>query len=243
MAGDRRRNPTAGLGLAALSQFVIQREPTAPVHAPGHAPADAAARGAVARGSEPVGDSDPGATDNRSADEQALYRAMAGVVRLPHHGRAWVERPAPRPIATQRQLDEQEALWATMSDAFDPAHWLEADENLSFRRPGIGEDVLTKLRRGHWAVSAALDLHGLRSDAARDSVARFIDSSTRNGRRCVRIIHGKGLGSIDRQPVLKNKVWRWLVQRAEVLAFCEASPFAGGSGALMVLLRPPPTRR
>ena len=86
-------------------------------------------------------------------------------------------------------------------------------------------------------MQAQLDLHGLRTDEAREQVVYFIGQARRNGLRCVRVIHGKGLGSEGRQPVLKDKVLRWLPQQKEVIAFCQAPPSMGGSGALLVLLR------
>ncbi|MEG0445850.1 MAG: Smr/MutS family protein, partial [Comamonas sp.] len=81
-------------------------------------------------------------------------------------------------------------------------------------------------------------LHGLRSDEAREALGQFIRLSHRTGIRCVRIVHGKGLGSPGRMPVLKSKVQRWLVQKKEVLAFVQARPAEGGAGALVVLLQP-----
>ena len=58
------------------------------------------------------------------------------------------------------------------------------------------------------------------------------------GIRCVRVVHGKGLGSPGKTPVLKGRVLRWLVQKKEVLAFVQARPAEGGAGALVVLLQP-----
>jgi len=87
-----------------------------------------------------------------------------------------------------------------------------------------------------------IDLHGLRSDAARERVADFVRDSARAGLRCIRVVHGKGLGSPGREPVLKAKVKSWLVQRSEVLAFAHARPADGGHGALIVLLKPTPGR-
>ena len=95
-----------------------------------------------------------------------------------------------------------------------------------------------KLRRGKWSIQRQLDLHGLRSDDARDALAAFLRESCKQGVRCVRVVHGKGLGSPGKAPVLKNKVHGWLAQRSEVLAFVQARPLDGGAGALVVLLRP-----
>ena len=60
----------------------------------------------------------------------------------------------------------------------------------------------------------------------------------RDSIRCVRVVHGKGLGSPGKAPVLKEKVHRWLVQKSEVVAFVQAQPAQGGAGALVVLLQP-----
>ncbi len=108
---------------------------------------------------------------------------------------------------------------------------------MSFRRPGIGNDVTRKLRRGDWTIQGQVDLHGLRSDEARDALGQFIRDAMRMGWRCVRVVHGKGLGSPGKAPVLKSKTQKWLVQKNEVLAFVQAKPAEGGAGALVVLLK------
>ncbi len=176
----------------------------------------------------------------RQQEADVFARAVGPVTPLKPTGRREPEVVRPLPTARQRALDEQQALAQSLSDEIDIERLLESDEKLSFRRPGVGIDALGKLRRGQWVVQAQLDLHGLRTDEAREEVVHFVMQANRNGLRCVRIIHGKGLGSVNRQPVLKDKVLRWLTQRLEVIAFCQAPPFAGGSGALLVLLRQPP---
>ena len=144
--------------------------------------------------------------------------------------------PEPRPL--QLELDEQQVLREAMSDEFDVSTLLDVDDQLSFRQPGIGLDVTRKLRGGHWSIQRQLDLHGLRVDEAREALGQFIRLSHRTGIRCVRVVHGKGLGSPGRTPVLKGRVQRWLVQKKEVLAFVQARPAEGGAGALVVLLQP-----
>lgn len=144
------------------------------------------------------------------------------------------EQPTPEP--RQREADERAVLLQALSDEIDIESLLETDETLSFRREGIGLEVVRKLRRGHWALQAQLDLHGLRRDAARDALNRFVHESARRGLRCVRVVHGKGHGSPGREPVLKGRVRRWLVQKQEVLAFVQARASDGGAGALIVLL-------
>lgn len=147
-------------------------------------------------------------------------------------------RPKPSAIPAQRQRDEANVLSEAISDEFDVESLLETDDELSFRRPEIGADVVRKLRRGVWAVQGQLDLHGLRRDAARTRLVGFLHDAERAGWRCVRVIHGKGNGSPGREPVLKSKVRAWLVQNKQVIAFAQARAADGGHGALMVLLRP-----
>ena len=125
-----------------------------------------------------------------------------------------------------------------VGDEFDITTLLDADDQLSFRRSGIGTDVTRKLRKGEWSIQGQIDLHGLRSDEARNAIGQFIRDAKRMGWRCVRVVHGKGLGSPGKEPVLKSKVQRWLVQKSEVLAFVQAKPSDGGAGALVVLLGP-----
>jgi DNA-nicking Smr family endonuclease len=109
---------------------------------------------------------------------------------------------------------------------------------MSFRRPGIGIDVARKLRRGHWSIQSEIDLHGLRRDDAREALSAFLRDAVTRGVRCVRVVHGKGLGSPGKTPVLKGKVHGWLVQKNEVLAFVQARADEGGAGAVVVLLKP-----
>jgi DNA-nicking Smr family endonuclease len=158
------------------------------------------------------------------------------VTPLPPGRRALVARPRPAPEPRQRQADERAALREALSDEVDVESLLLTDDGLSFRRSGVGPDVVTRLRRGHWAIQAQVDLHGLRRDEAREQLAAFVRDTARRGQRCVRVVHGKGHGSPGRQPVLKGKVQRWLAQCAEVIAFAQASGPQGGAGALIVLL-------
>lgn len=185
------------------------------------------------------------------AQEQALREAEARAHRQRHlfalsigpvtplapHGRYVPAASAPQPVPLQLYLDEQRVLREAMSDEFDITTLLDVDDQMSFRRPGIGQDVTRKLRAGHWSIQRQLDLHGLRRDEAREALGEFIRLSHRTGLRCVRVIHGKGLGSPGGVPVLKERVQGWLVQKKEVLAFVQARPADGGAGALVVLLQ------
>ena len=163
---------------------------------------------------------------------------MGAVQPLPDRKQARLPKKPAEPVARQFQQDEAAALRDSLSDGFDVSTLLDTDEALSFRRPGIGPDVTRKLRKGDWAIQREIDLHGLRSDEARLALAEFIREAHRQGLRCVRVVHGKGLGSPGKTPVLKDKVHSWLVQKNQVMAFVQAKPAEGGAGALVVLLRP-----
>jgi DNA-nicking Smr family endonuclease len=140
------------------------------------------------------------------------------------------------PIAVQQQRDELAVMREAISDEFDVETLLDTDEALSFRRSGMGPDVVRKLRRGGWSIQGQLDLHGLRREDAREALSQFVKDAHKVGWRCVRVVHGKGLGSPGKTPVLKGKVQSWLIQKQEVLAFVQARPAHGGAGALVVLL-------
>lgn len=170
--------------------------------------------------------------------QQQLFRLAVGAVQpLRQSPQANLRPSPPPPHPRQRELDEAAALREALSDEVDISTLLETDEGLSFRRPGIGADVLTRLRRGEWSVQAQVDLHGLRTDQAREALGRFVNDTHAQGLRCVRVVHGKGLGSLGKTPVLKDKVRRWLVQKSEVAAFVQAPPMHGGAGAVLVLLQ------
>ncbi len=170
-------------------------------------------------------------------DDEILRAALIDVTPLPPANRARLIRPLPRPIAVQRQLDEREVLRDTLSDTPAWDQGLENGEELLFLRNGISAQHLKKLRRGHWVIQDHLDLHGLTAPEARLLTAEFLAHCVREGLRCVRIVHGKGLRSPNREPVLKKKVAGWLAQRDEVLAYCQAPHNDGGGGAVLVLLR------
>jgi DNA-nicking Smr family endonuclease len=173
-----------------------------------------------------------------AADAELFRREIGDVAPLAAAPRVQHGHTPPPAVPVQTRLDERAVLNEAISDEFDPDVMLDIDETLSFCRPGIGHEVVRKLRRGHWIVQDQLDLHGLRRDEAREALAEFIRDAVKRGLRCVRVIHGKGLGSIGKEPVLKGKVRSWLVQKSEVIAFCQARPHDGGAGAVLVLLQP-----
>jgi DNA-nicking Smr family endonuclease len=173
----------------------------------------------------------------QAASDKDLFIRAAGAVQPLPDKRKLLHKPEQKmPLAMQYQKDEKAVLREAISDEFDVSTLLETDEHLSFRRPGIGPDVTRKLRRGDWSIQRQIDLHGLRRDDARDALGIFIREAHKHGVRCVRVVHGKGLGSPGKAPILKSRVHSWLVQKNEVLAFVQAKPADGGAGALVVLL-------
>jgi DNA-nicking Smr family endonuclease len=169
--------------------------------------------------------------------ERDLFTLSVGpVTALPDTGRLAPPRPTLEPSARSLEQDEQAVLQQALSDDFDVDSLLETDAELSYRRPGLPMQALNKLRRGHWSLQGQLDLHGLRSDEARQALSEFLHRCQVLGHRCVRVVHGKGHGSPGKEGVLRVKVRRWLVQREEVMAFVQATPAQGGAGALVVLL-------
>ncbi|MHB1143859.1 MAG: Smr/MutS family protein [Thiobacillus sp.] len=173
-----------------------------------------------------------------AADGAMLFRrAVADATPLPPSNRADLARPRPKPVARQRRADEEQVLVDAFADPWDWEAAVSTGEELFFSRPGVPAAALRKLRRGGWVVHGELDLHGHTGDEARVALAAFLNRCMIEDRRCVRIIHGKGHGSKNRLPVLKNKVRHWLMQREDVLAFCQARTVDGGAGAAIVLLK------
>ncbi len=137
----------------------------------------------------------------------------------------------------QSLLDGHEALAESGTGPIPWEQSMETGEELAYLRPGLGNDVLRKLRRGHWVTQDELDLHGMTRAQAHPLISEFLAGCGKRGLRCVRIVHGKGLRSPNREPVLKGKIRTWLARRDDVLAFCQAPAAEGGAGAMLVLLK------
>ena len=168
---------------------------------------------------------------------EALTELLPDVTPLPRPNRARIAKAQPPPAPTQRVRNEREVLEQSLSDTDPWEAGFEAGDELNFLRDGLASDTLRKLRRGHWKIQSEIDLHGLTVAEARPALVEFLNDCLHQGLRCVRIIHGKGLGSKNQIPVLKRKVANWLMQRDEILAFCQARRTEGGGGAAVVLLR------
>jgi DNA-nicking Smr family endonuclease len=209
---------------------------------------DAARAGATPAASRPNRSAGPAegkpkraATAAPATSDVDLILAFADVQKLPTGKRAVNRTPGPAPIARQRMADDADALTASKYGGEpSPNTWdigQEQEAEQTFLRRGLQADILRKLRRGQWSVQAEIDLHGHTIDEAHDALSDFIVEARQHGYRCVRAIHGKGLTSPNREPVLKGRVRKWLAHWADVLAYCEAPPHAGGGGAVLILLR------
>jgi DNA-nicking Smr family endonuclease len=175
------------------------------------------------------------ATRKDDSDDATLFRKAAEGARPLRQDRAAPHKPKRKPVPQQRLRDEKQVIASLLSDDYEPD--IETGEELLFVRPGLQQRLLRKFRRGQYAIEAELDLHGRTAVEARELLAEFLRAARTRGRRCVRIIHGKGLGSAGKLPVLKVKVNTWLRQKNEVLAYCSARPQDGGTGAVYVLLK------
>jgi DNA-nicking Smr family endonuclease len=179
----------------------------------------------------------PPAPDDDAEALDLMREALRDVtpIKVPDRVRHPPRRVEPVPV--QRLRTEQEILAESLSDESPLEGGFESGAELGFVREGVSRQALRRLRRGHWAVQGELDLHGLTVPAARESLVLFLQRCLREGLRCVRIIHGRGLRSKNGEPVLKSKTALWLSQRQEILAFCQARPADGGAGAVLVLLK------
>ncbi len=150
--------------------------------------------------------------------------------------------PTPKGKALREALEAEEAAGSLpgsqLSDEEECSGFLE-EEGLFFRRDGVSPDIPKKLRRGEWTVQARLDLHGLFVDEAREVFDKFVNDCRIRGFRCFSVVHGKGIGSVGGQSVLREMVPRWVRQCEDVMAYAQAAPGSGGSGALIVLLSRP----
>lgn len=175
-------------------------------------------------------------TKERAEDGDVFRDAVRDVKPIAPPNRVLHDRPKPRPHPAKREEDERAVLAELAHLALDGDD-IEMEDDATFLRPGLPRDILRKLRRIHWVIQATLDLHGLTGDEAVAETAVFLAACKREGRRCVRIVHGKGLRSPGKEPVLKRRIRKLLTRRDEVLAFVEPRALHGGGGAVVVLLQ------
>jgi DNA-nicking Smr family endonuclease len=173
---------------------------------------------------------------DRPEDSEVFREAVRDVRPIAPPNRVAPFRAPPAPVPAKRLEDERAVLDELAHLAVDSDD-LEFEDDATFLRPGLPREILRKLRRTHWTIQDTLDLHGLTGDEAVAETAVFLAACKREGRRCVRIVHGKGLRSPGREPVLKHRIRKLLTRRDEVLAFAEPRAVHGGGGAVVVLLQ------
>ncbi len=167
----------------------------------------------------------------------AFHAAIAGTVPLSRQERVVHEAPKPTPRPRQRELDEASAIDEALHGPFEIDDLVAIGEGDAYLRPGLSRTVLRDLRRGRWAIQDHIDLHGLNRHDAHQAVGRFVADAAAGGKRCLRIVHGRGHGSPGREGILRHLVRGWLSRSKHVLAFCHAPACDGGEGALWVLLK------
>jgi DNA-nicking Smr family endonuclease len=171
-----------------------------------------------------------------SEDDITLFRdAIADARPLRIDERVPLDRAKPKPKARFSRADEEEALRESLLADIDDAESNNVDA-MRFHRPSVGKRTMRKLARGRFAVQSEIDLHGMTVEEAKTRLTDFIDYSIQRRQLCVRVVHGKGLGSGERGPVLKHAVNRWLRRWDRVLAFASTRQVDGGTGAVYVLL-------
>lgn len=171
-----------------------------------------------------------------SDEDSALFRKSVGDATPLKKDSFIADKPRPKAHPAKTEADNLAVIKEMCAADFDSI-LLERGDELLYTSSGIQHNILKKLRRGHYKIEAELDLHGMTVDGAKIALIDFFNQCTTRSRRCVKIIHGKGLGSINKQPILKNKLNQWLQKTDIAEAFCSARPADGGTGAIYLLLK------
>jgi DNA-nicking Smr family endonuclease len=177
-------------------------------------------------------------------DDRALFRqAMRGVRRLRGDARVAATARRAEPRARFSRAERHAVLQESMGLVSPLSPVEESGDALLFRRPAVGMPTFRKLRTGQFRVEGEIDLHGLTAARVEPALREFLADALRHRTRVVRVIHGKGLRSGNRGPVVKFVASHYLCRVDAVLAFASAREVDGGSGAILVLLQAPPRRR
>lgn len=144
-------------------------------------------------------------------------------------------RPKIKPIPTQRLADDENVMHELLA-ADDESTSLESGDELKYLRTGYPPRLLKRLRRGEFSIQDELDLHGYYAQEAKPAVHAFINEAAAADISAIRIIHGKGLHSKQKKPVLKNLILGWLRKNQYVIAACSTPSNDGSTGAIYVLI-------
>jgi DNA-nicking Smr family endonuclease len=174
-------------------------------------------------------------TDETEDDQSQFRNMVTGVTRL-RQDKVEPYRAPRRPMPDQKIRDQRRVMDELLDHTADAASVGSGDE-ISWLKNGYPRKLLRQLRRGHYTIQEEIDLHGYTVAEAKSVLVCFLQDCTAMQLGCVRVIHGKGLGSPGRVPVLKGKVLKWLSISDDVIAICSAPATDGGTGAVYVLIR------
>ena len=176
-------------------------------------------------------------TEDRSLqdeDDAKLFREAVRDARPLRHGpRVPGARRKPPARARFTRADRAAVLRESIAP---PATDILPGDSLEYRREGVPATLLRRLRRGELRIEAEIDLHGMTEKEGIAALRAFLAEAALHDQHCLRVVHGKGLRSGDRGPVLKMAVFALLRRLDAVLAFTSAGLRAGGTGATLVLM-------
>lgn len=183
-----------------------------------------------------------GKTKKQDANQEELFRSefsktVGAITPIETKNKKWIEPPKPKPYARTQATIDNEELGALPSDHVPWSANERDNDELVFLKPALEKNVLKRLRQGEWPIQASLDFHGNSLDTARERFISFMQQVEKAQLRCVRLVHGKGLGSKNGVPIIKQTLRAWLIQQQSVLAFCPSKNEPGGAGSTLVLLR------
>jgi len=192
---------------------------------------------------EPVAQKSFTESKKEKSDEDLFHSAMKDVVPIKDNKNKGKKHSVKKKSSTDmsfksnKSKEEEFSNLMKESSAWDVSF---SDEYMEGAVSGVGPKIMKKLKRGEFSVQDYIDLHGLTKKEAETVVSEFIINSHNKGMRCVLIVHGRGLGSLNHQPTIKRELPVWFrrgMLKKIVLAFITARPCDGGAGALYVLLK------
>jgi len=170
-------------------------------------------------------------------DSFAEQMALLGVKQLD----VVEDRPAQKIVPSREDLQravvesETEEFLRAMSDL-----QVDFSENFPDEEPqSASPGRMKRLKQGKLKPQATLDLHGLRQSEVPEKLRFFLQNAERQGLQTLLVITGRGLHSVDGEPVLRKQVQRFLVTegRRSVIEWGWAPRHLGGEGALVLFLR------
>jgi len=161
-----------------------------------------------------------------SLEEQAMFlAALDGVTPLDGRDRIAVPPPPPSPVRVVELPPEVKLTVEGDGRAY------------TARAPGVSRAQLAELRGGKVRAEETLDLHGLTVEDGLARLREFVVSAAQL-RRCVLIVHGRGLHSDHGAPLREAVLGELLGPLSGLVhALATAAPADGGEGATYLVLR------